>query len=339
MKNPYETLGVKKDAEAGEIKKAFHKLALKYHPDKNPDKPEAEEKFKEVNSAYEILSDPKKRLQYDTYGDTDLRNFSATGTDPFEHLRDIINHNGFAWNHGGRSVRGDNIRQTIRIDFMDAAKGVIKKLSIDYPFGCTACKGNGSKDGTNLETCATCNGNGKVGQNRGMMQILHTCPTCRGSGSKITESCTECNGRGTKTKNEIIKVTIPAGIPDGITMRLAGKGMPSHYGADNGDLLLSIIISPHPIFKRDGMTIYSEEKISYIDAILGAKIPVETIYGSVKLKVPAGTQPDSILKIAGKGVIRGAEKGDHLVGIKIIIPKQISQQEEELLTKLKDMKT
>lgn len=339
MKSPYEILGISRGASKEEIKKAYRDLAKQTHPDKNPNDPSAEEKFKEVTAAYEVLSNPEKRQEYDLYGDINPRAQHA-GQDPFEHIRNAMNNSGF-WNMGGggRSVRGDDIQQTIKIDFMDAAKGVTKKLSIDYPCACTACKGNGSKDGTSLKTCEMCNGVGKVGQNRGMMQILHSCPSCRGEGSTIIEVCTDCRGRKTKIKNEVIKFTIPAGINDRTTMRLQGKGMPSHYGAEPGDLYLSISIAPHPVFKRDGMTVFSEKTIGYLDAILGIKIPVETIHGGVKLKVPAGTQPNSVLKISGKGVIKGAAKGDHLVGIKIEIPNKISQQEKELLQKLKGIKT
>jgi len=338
MKDPYKILGIKRDADSKSIKKTYHKLALKFHPDKNPDDPKAEEKFKEITSAYEILNDSEKRLQYDTYGDLSSNVFSK-GQDPFEHIINSVRNSGF-WNMGSRqrSVRGDNIQQTIDLNFIDAAKGITKKISIDYPHSCDACKGNGSKDGTSLKTCEMCNGSGKIGQNRGMMQILHSCPTCKGTGSIITEGCTNCNGRGIKTKNEILKVTIPAGINEGTTMRLAGKGMPSQYGAENGDLFLSIVIADHPIFKRDGVTVYSKITINYLDAILGAQIPIETIHGGVKLKIPSGTQPNSVLKVAGKGVVRGTIKGDHLVGIKIEIPNKISSREKDLLNELKDIK-
>lgn len=340
MKDPYKTLGVKRDADAGAIKKTYRKLALQYHPDKNPDNPEAEEKFKEINAAYEVLSDSEKRQKYDTYGDINPRD-PTLGNDPFSNIRNSMHNSGFwnMYNGGARSVRGDDIQQAIRIDFIDAAKGVVKKLSIDYPYSCTSCKGNGSKDGTSLETCETCKGAGKIGQNRGMMQILYSCPACQGEGSTIIEKCTDCAGNKTKIKNEILKITIPAGINDGTIMRLQGKGMPSHYGASPGDLFLSISISSHPVFNRDGMTIFSEKTIGYIDAILGIKIPVETIHGKVKLKIPAGTQPNSMLKISGKGVIKGKIKGDHLVGIKVIIPDKISPQEKELLSQLKNIKT
>lgn len=232
-------------------------------------------------------------------------------------------------------TRGDDIRHGIQVGFMEAVKGCVKKIAIDYPSECLPCKGNGSKSGSGIEQCKHCNGVGKVGYNQGAWQILRTCPGCQGVGHKILEKCPECAGNGFKTKTEIIKITIPAGIEHGTVMRLSGKGMPSPYGAENGDLYLSIMTSPHPKFKREGATIYSDETVNYIDAILGTKLSVNTVHGNVKLTVPQGTQPNSILKIKGKGVHQGKNKGNHLVSIKVSMPKQISKEEKELLEKLK----
>lgn len=343
MKDPYAALGVEKDASASDIKKAYHKLALKYHPDKNPDDPSAEEKFKEISAAYDVLSDSQKRQQYDTYGEVG----DQPKIDPFEFIRRAggFSNLNFEDIFGGRrgrasSTRGDSVRRTIRIGFMDAAKGCDKKLSVEYPETCNKCRGNGSKDGTSIERCETCQATGKVGQNHGVMQVLHRCPVCKGKGYNIVEECEECAGLGTKNRTETLKVKIPAGINDGTTMRLNGKGMSSACGGPNGDLYLSISIEQHPKFKRQGTTIFSEETIDYLQAILGDKIDVDTIHGQVKLKVPAHTQPDSILKIAGKGICQDKNhKGDHLVILKVILPKKISPQEKELLKKLRNIKS
>jgi molecular chaperone DnaJ len=334
MKNPYKTLGVKKDADAKEIKKAYHKLALKYHPDKNPDDPQSEDKFKDISTAYDILSDTKKRQQYDLYGDVSSRQ-PDPGFNPFEH---VMRQAGFGFG-GRRGTRGSDIRRSIKIEFMEAAKGCVKKLSVDYPYECSTCKGNGSKDGTSIKPCDVCEGVGKVGYSQGFMQILSTCPGCQGDGNIVIEKCTNCHGRGTKNKTEVLKVTIPVGLDNGMAIRLSGKGMPSPYGAESGDLYLSVLVSQHPEFKRDGIHIYSEKTIGYIDAILGVKIPVNTIHGQVSLKVPPGTQPGNIFKIKHKGIIGKKDKGNHMVGIKVSLPEEISEQERDLLEKLKNIKT
>lgn len=332
MKDPYKTLGVKKDAAAGEIKSAYRKLAIEFHPDKNPDDSNAEEKFKEISSAYDVLSNEEKRKQYDLYGEIGSRQQDSgfPGFGGFN-MSDIFG--------GQRSTRGSDARKSIKIGFMEAAHGCVKKISIDYPYKCNACKGNGSKDGTSIKSCETCGGVGKVGYSQGFMQILRTCHGCHGQGSTILEKCTDCHGHKTKTKSETLKITIPAGLNNGMTMRLSGKGMPSPYGTENGDLYLTVIVTPHPRFKRDGIHVYSEENIQYVDAILGTKIQTKTIHGNVKLKIPAGTQPGSVLKIKHKGVNAANGKGDHMVSVKVSLPKELSKQEKELLEKLKGIKT
>lgn len=333
MKDPYKILGVSKQASQDEIKKAYRKLAVAYHPDKNPDDKNAEEKFKEISSAYEVLSDQEKRNMYDTYGDIDPRNVNVNrGFNPFDHINmDDI----FGFNGRRRSTRGDDIRNSIRIDFMEAVKGCTKNVVIERPKECTSCKGNGSKDGNNIDSCQGCGGSGKVGINKGFLQILQTCRECMGNGVVIKEKCQECFGEGFKKESETLKVKIPVGIENGSIMRLLGKGAPSNYGAEPGDLYLSIIVSPHLKFKRDGNNIFSEEEIEYTDAILGAKIVTDTIHGTVKLKIPPGTQPGNILKISGKGI----NKGNHLVGIKVKIPEKLSEKEKELLEELRNIRS
>ena len=338
MKDPYKVLGLGKDASEGDIKKQYRKLALQYHPDKNPDDPSAEAQFKEVSAAYEVLSDPEKRKMYDTYGDVNPRaqGPGPSGFDPFGG-RGGFDFGDFFGNRR-RRTRGDDVKKGIVLDFMEAVHGCTKKLGIDYPYACSPCKGNGSKDGTNLKECETCGGMGKVGYNQGFMQILQTCPSCQGRGKDIIEKCPECNGRGQKTKTDTVKVTIPPGIDHSSVLRLGGKGMPSAYGDAPGDLYLEVHVKPHSKFRREGFNILSEETISYLDAILGTKLIISTIHNKVDLKIPAGTQPGTTLKVAGKGVIREARKGDHLVKVNVSLPKNVSPEEQELLEKLKGLK-
>ena len=243
----------------------------------------------------------------------------------------------FFGKQNARDLRGADLRHSIKISFIDAAKGTSKKLSIDYPKQCSKCNGNGSKDGTSIEKCNICNGAGKIGQNHGMIQILTTCHSCSGTGSCVKEKCGNCSGKGVIYKTEKLKVTIPAGVDNGMIMKLAGKGMPSQYGAGNGDLLIQIMVEPHSYFYRNGIDIATDVEISYIDAILGTKINVETIYGKVSLKIPPGTQSGNILRIFGKGIKTKSGEGNHLSKINVKIPNKVSSEEKELLKKLKSL--
>jgi len=237
-----------------------------------------------------------------------------------------------------RSMPGEDISKSIRLTFMEAVKGCTKSLKVSYPFECPPCQGNGSKGGKEYKACDACNGQGKVGRKQGFMQMITTCPSCRGQGYKILIACDKCKGSGYQSKDEVLKVTIPAGVDNGMSIRLAGKGMTSPYGGPSGSLYVSMVVSPHSEFERSGpTTIVSEKDVSYLDAILGTKVQVNTIHGKLTMKVPAGTQPESLLRIPQKGVHRGEEKGDHIVQIKIKLPKKTSKEEKELLNKLKDL--
>lgn len=347
MKNPYEVLGISKDANDEDIKKAYRKLAFQYHPDKNPNDKTAEEKFKEVGSAYDILTSPEKKQMYDAHGTIDPREvYSSQGPDtgyidPIEFIRraggfgDIFGHDA----HSQKSnLRGEDVQYTISISFIEAALSATKTISVDYPLACSSCKGTGAAGATALKICEQCHGHGKIGQRQGFMHIMHTCQTCSGKGKIIITPCTDCVG-GIKSKNETIKVSIPAGIEHGNILRLSGKGMPSQHGLENGDMYLRVNIAPHVKFKRDGLTIFSEEEIDYIDAILGTKINIDTIHGMIALKIPAGTQPGSMLKISEKGIIKSdGTKGNHLVGIKVTVPSQTTQEEKDLIEKLRILK-
>lgn len=342
MQDPYKVLGVEKSASDDEIKKAYRKLALKFHPDKNPDDPKAEDKFKEISAAYDQIGDPKKRRAYDTGGFSSVGAGAGAGTyeDFMERLRKQwkkaggIFGNEDPFGFGSKSFKGDDLKKTLRITFMEAVKGSSKQISVNYPSNCQDCNGSGAEKGTEIENCSGCNGVGQLGSVRGNVQFIQTCPACKGSGNRIKKKCSSCKGTGLKYKIEKINVTIPAGVESGLSMRLAGKGMKSEYGQEPGDLYLSLIVDPHPTFERSGSTILSEKKISYIEAILGTKVSVETIHGNVKMTIPPGTQPGSMLRIPKKGISARGVAGDHVVRVKVNIPKKVSDKEKELLEQL-----
>lgn len=331
MKDPYKVLGIKKDADASQIKKAYYKIAHLTHPDKNPDDPDAAEKFKEASAAYEVLSNPEKKKMYDTYGDIRATNNNA---DPFEHMWEFIRDSGFN-GFGSNGTRGNHIRRNLHISFLESIHGCSKKVSIDYSEKCEKCNGSGAKDSDSLKGCKACNETGKIGQNRGNMRMLFTCPTCNGKGKIIVDNCSACSGSGKITKTNNILVNIVPGIEHGTTLRIRGKGEKSLYGTESGDLYLLIMVSNHPKMARKGYDIYSEQKIDYIDAILGTKVDVETAHGNVNMTVPKFTQQNSILKISGKGVSANGVTGNHLVVINVEMPNNISNKEIELLKKIK----
>jgi molecular chaperone DnaJ len=334
MKNPYEVLGLTKDASEADIKKAYRSLAQTHHPDHGGN----EETFKEVSAAYETLNDPEKKQLFDTYGTDNPKNIHQDNMGPiFDFMRQA---GGFGFSWGGEqqsNLNGDDIQQHLHITFMEAALGTSKNLNIEYPLKCSDCKGNGSLNGTNFKQCEKCGGHGKIGKQQGFMHILQTCSKCHGKGNIITAKCPSCNA-GFKAKQEVLKVTIPAGIDNGNTMRLTGKGMPSEHGADNGDLYLRISVAEHEKFERRGAVILSEEKVNYLDAILGTKINVETIHGTIKLTIPEGTQPGDVLKMSGKGIITKAESGDHLVLVKVDLPRELKDDERAILEQLRSGK-
>ena len=318
---------------------------MEFHPDKNPGNKEAEEKFKEISAAYEVLGDDDKRKQYDTYGDITSRAQQQRPVDFEDVLRNMgFGGGGFSFNEDffgggrGRKLRGEDLRKTITIDFMEAVKGTTKTFKVAYPVRCSSCSGNGSKDGKSLKTCATCNGTGKVGYRKSFMQVLNTCNTCKGEGFEVIEICRPCGGNGAVNKEETLKITIPAGIDEQTTMRLMSKGAPSEMGGEPGDLYISLNIKPHPKFKRVGSTIQADEEIHYIDAILGTSIEIETVHGVSKLDIPPGTQPNNMIKVASKGVHKDKIKGDHIVNVKVKIPKNITDEERDLLLKIKNHK-
>jgi molecular chaperone DnaJ len=340
MTNPYEVLGVEKTATDKEIKAAFHKLALDFHPDRNKD-PAAEEKFKSISSAYDVLSDPIKRQQYDQCGST------SPMPQPNVNIDDVFAQ-GFGFNfndlfgrtkQGARSVfKGSDLHKSMVLDFMEAVTGGKKTLKISYSTECTECRGTGAEGGTKFSTCKSCTGSGKTGYQQGYLRIMSTCLSCGGSGRHIEERCHGCGGSGQKLKEEKLSINIPAGIDEGTTMRLAGKGVPGLNGGPSGDLYVGISISPHPKFNRRGLDIYVDEDVDYLDALLGIEREIETVHGKGKVTIPSLTQPGMVLRLDGRGINTDQNTGHHYIRVNVKMPDKLNDKEKELLHKLKGMR-
>jgi molecular chaperone DnaJ len=359
----YEVLGISKSASEDEIKKAYRKLAKQYHPDVNK-APDAEAKFKEVNEAYEVLSDPQKKATYDQFGHAGMDGFanggysSGFGGMNMDDLGDIFSDffggmggfSGFNFGSGSSSsrrsgpIKGDNRYMSMEIDFLDAVHGVDKMINLTVDKVCTYCDGSGAATKSDIETCPTCRGTGRVvRQSRtpfGVVQQQGVCPDCRGTGRRIKKICPHCGGKGYNTVKEQVEVTIPAGISSGQQVRLAGYGERGENGGPNGDLYIEIRVRPHKYFTREGNNIHIAVPISAIDATLGTVVDVPTAYGDVELTIPAGTQPGQQLRIKGYGIkdLRTKNVGDQYVEVQIEIPKKLSREEKELYEKLANRK-
>ena len=334
----YEVLGVPKDADDAALKKAYRVLAKKYHPDANPGDKEAEAKFKEASEAYSVLSDPEKRRQYDQFGHAafdggaggagGFGGFDFSGADMGDIFGDIFGDFFGGGRSRGRSngpMRGANLRTGVRITFEEAVFGCQKEIELNLKDECPKCHGTGAKPGTSPVTCPKCNGKGKIVYTQqsffGQVQNVQTCPDCQGSGKIIKEKCPDCYGSGYISSRKKIQVTIPAGIDNGQSIRIAGKGEPGINGGDRGDLLVEVTVSKHPIFKRQETTIFSTVPISFVTAALGGPIRIKTVDGEVEYEVKPGTQTDTKVRLRGKGVpslrnknIRGdhfCDPGDH----------------------------
>ncbi|HBN06165.1 MAG TPA: molecular chaperone DnaJ [Bacteroidales bacterium] len=349
----YEVLGVSKSATDDELKKAYRKLAKKYHPDANPGDKEAEAKFKEASEAYAVLSDQDKRRQYDQFGHAAFEGgaggaggFDFTNMDMGDIFGDIF---GDLFG-GGRSRRssngpmnGANVRAAVRITFEEAVSGVDKELELNLKEECTTCHGTGAKPGTHPETCSKCGGKGQVVYTQqslfGMVRNVQTCPDCHGTGKVVKEKCSDCYGTGYVTKRKKIAVSIPAGIDSGQSIRIREKGEPGINGGERGDLLVEVTVSRHPIFQRQDYDIYSTVPISFAQAALGADIRINTVDGDVIYTVKAGTQTDTKVRLRGKGVptLRNRQvRGDHYVTLVVQVPTKLTSEQKELLQKFDD---
>ncbi len=363
----YEVLGVDKNADDATIKKAYRQLAKKYHPDANPGDKEAEEKFKEAGEAYAVLSDPKKRAAYDQYGHAAFDPNSAAGqasgfggfdfggmdfTDIFSDLfgsfggfgggggRSYYSSSGFGGGYSNAPQKGQSLRAAIRITFEEAITGCEKELEINYKDTCKSCGGSGAKAGTSPVTCERCKGRGKitVTQNSpffGQMQTVTTCPDCQGKGKVIKEKCPDCRGTGYITTKKRFKVNVPAGIDNGQAVRLAGAGEPGINGGPRGDLLVEITVSPHPIFKRQGTSIFSTVPVSFAKMALGGPLRIKTVDGMVEYQIKPGTATDTKVRLRGKGVPMLNNKnvrGDHYVTLVVHVPENLNREQKKALT-------
>ncbi len=347
----YEVLGVEKNASDDELKKAYRKLARQYHPDVNPDNKEAEEKFKEINEAYETLSDSSKREQYDRFGHDGPGGFGGAGGfggfgggGDFGGMNDIFDMffgGGFGGGQQQRGPRkGSDLRYDLTIDFEEAVFGTEKTITLPKWETCSTCHGSGAKPGTSPTTCTHCNGTGQIFTMQrtpfGQMQTAKTCPTCGGTGTVIKDPFPECNGKGKKRINQKIEIKVPAGVDVGSRLRMSGKGDPGEQGGPNGDLYIYINVRSHPVFVRDEDDIYMEQEINIAQAALGADIQVQTLEGRVTLTVPPGVQSGAKFRMKGKGVknVNGYGKGDQYVTIKVVTPKNLTSEQRDLLQQL-----
>ena len=356
----YEVLGVSKTATQDELKKAYRKLARKYHPDLNKDNEEAAEKFKECNEAYSVLSDDQKRAQYDQFGHAAFENggmgggggfggaggFGGFGGSGMEDIFDM-----FFGGQGGRGgsraktgpQRGADLRFDLEITFEEAAFGLEKEINLYRDETCDHCHGEGAEPGSKVESCPECNGTGYVRftQNTmfGQMVNERPCSRCKGEGKIISEPCKECRGKGTVKRNKKLKVKIPAGVDNGSRLRVSGEGEAGAKGGPSGDLYVYLYVKPHKFFERDGTTVLCEVPINIVQATLGADIKVPTLDGQVTMKVPEGTQPGKVLRLKGKGIpsLRGGGRGDQLVRIKVVVPTKLSDKQKDALRKFADI--
>ena len=354
----YEILGVGKTASTDEIKKAYRKVAMQFHPDRNPGDKTAEEKFKEAAEAYEVLSDTDKKAQYDRYGHAGVSgngrgNYGTGGMnmeDIFSQFGDIFGDDIFGNFFGGqqrgragqrsRGVRGSNLRIKLKLTYEEIAKGVTKNIKVKKYVVCNTCSGSGAKDKGSVQTCGTCGGSGQVRrvQNTflGQMQTVTTCPTCNGEGTTVTVKCGTCKGDGRVYNEETVSIDIPAGVQEGMQLSINGKGNAGERGGMPGDLIILIEEESHKDLHRDGLNVAFDLHISFTDAVFGTQVEVPTIDGRAKIKIPPGTQSGKIFRLKGKGfpAVNAYEKGDQLIHVNVWTPQHVTQEEKVMLDKL-----
>ncbi|MDP3394967.1 molecular chaperone DnaJ [Sediminibacterium sp.] len=356
----YEILGVSKSASADEIKKAYRKTAMQFHPDRNPGDKAAEEKFKEAAEAYEILSDADKKAKYDRYGHAAFGPGTGGGNygggagmnmdDIFSQFGDIFGDDMFGSFFGGggrqrggggrqRGTRGSNLRIKLKLNYEEIAKGVTKNVKVKKHVVCTTCTGSGAKDKNSTQSCSTCGGSGQVRKVTstflGQMQTVSTCPSCNGEGTTITAKCGSCKGEGRVYGEETISIEIPAGVQEGMQLSMSGKGNAGERGGSNGDLIIQIEEESHEELHRDGLNVAYDLYISIPDAVFGTQVEVPTIDGRAKIKIPAGTQSGKIFRLKGKGFpeVQGYHRGDQLINVNVWTPQNISAEEKQALEK------
>ena len=356
----YEILGVTKSASADEIKKAYRKVAMQFHPDRNPGDKSAEEKFKEAAEAYEILSDTDKKAQYDRYGHAGVtgngRGHAGAGgmnmEDIFSQFGDVFGDDIFGSLFGGgggrgrtsasrsRGTRGSNLRVKIKLNYEEIAKGVTKNIKVKKHIACNVCHGSGAKDKGSVQNCGTCGGSGQVRRVTntfiGQMQTVTTCPTCNGEGTTITAKCGHCKGEGRVYGEETVSIDIPAGVQEGMQLNLNGKGNAGERGGMQGDLIILIEEEQHKELQRDGLNVAYDLHISFTDAVFGTQLEVPTIDGRAKIKIPAGTQGGKIFRLKGKGfpAVNSYQKGDQLIHVNVWTPQHLNSEEKAMMEKL-----
>jgi molecular chaperone DnaJ len=347
VRDPYEVLGVEKKASDDEIKKAYRALARELHPDRNPGDAQAEERFKEVQSAYDLLSDPEKRAQYDRFGRNGPGGFGPGGDQgggwtnvDLGDLGDILGQFGGLFGRGNRrarqqprSERGHDLETSVRISFEEALEGVQIRVPVELDTACHVCGGTGAEPGTAPRTCPECNGSGVISDNQGLFAFSQPCPRCRGNGVIVETPCHNCRGTGRERVTRRYAVKIPAGARDGTKVRLKGKGEPGTGGGPAGDLFVRVEVEPSPLYERRGADLLLEVPVTYPEAALGATVQIPTPEGPVALKIPAGTESGKLLRVKGRGApkLKGGGRGDVLARVKVTVPQKLSKAEREAL--------
>lgn len=344
----YEVLGVARGASAQEIKSAYRKLAIRYHPDKNPGDSVAEEKFKEAAEAYSVLSDANRRAHYDHFGHAGAGSFGGFDPDTFSDFNDILGDLfGFgdffgSSGRGGRrerARRGADLRYDLTISFKEAAFGVTTRIKIPRQEACSACRGSGAAPGSKPSRCSSCGGQGQVRRQQGFFTIARTCPSCHGAGAIITDPCRECSGQGHTLKQQTLELKLPAGVDTGSRLRVAGEGEAGPARGAAGDLYVVVNVEDHPFFKRQDSDLYCEMPLTFSQAALGAEIRLETLDGEETVKVPAGTQTGTVFRLRGKGIVSldGRGKGDLLMSVSVVTPRRLTKEQRHVFEKMAEL--
>ena len=337
----YEVLGVPQGASGGDIKKAYRRIAMKHHPDRNPDNKQAEEKFKEANEAFEVLSDSQKRSRYDQYGHAGVEGQTSAGTADFSDIFGAIFGDIFGGGRGGRSHvrKGADLRYNLDLSLEEAVHGTAVKIRIPTTVTCGPCDGTGAKPGTQPTDCSACGGHGQVRMQQGFFSVQQTCPRCQGTGRQIKDPCNSCHGRGSVDETKTLSVKVPAGVDTGDRIRLSGEGQAGVHGGPPGDLYVETAVRPHEIFQRDGPNLHCEIPISFADAALGGEFEVPTLNSRVKLKIPPGAQTGKLFRLRNKGVtpIRGGGTGDLMCRVVVETPVHLTKRQKEIMEEFQEI--